>query len=93
MNQNLLIGIAASVLTAVSLLPQLIKIWKEKKAADVSVVMLLVLLAGLSLWIWYGINIEDYIIIFANGLSVLINICVVTLTLIYKTKPGKTVAL
>ena len=40
------IGIAAGVLTSVSMLPQLIKIIKEKKAGDVSVVMLLVLIGG-----------------------------------------------
>ena len=84
MNQNLIIGIAASILTAISLMPQLIKIWKEKKAEDVSLLMLVVLLAGLSLWVWYGINIKDNIIIIANGISILINICVIILTLLYK---------
>lgn len=86
MNQVLIIGIAASVLTAISLLPQLIKIWKDKKAEDVSIGMLLVLFAGLCLWVWYGIKISDPIIIAANGFSILINICVLGLTLFYKNK-------
>lgn len=93
MNENLLIGIAASALTAFSLLPQLIKIWKEKKADDVSIGMLLVLLSGLCLWVWYGIKIEDYIIIAANGFSIVINICVVILTILYKKKSIKPAAL
>ncbi len=84
MNQNLIIGIAASILTAISLMPQLIKIWKEKKAEDVSLLMLGVLLAGLCLWVWYGIKIKDFIIIIANGFSILINISVIILTLLYK---------
>lgn len=90
MNQNLLIGIAASALTAFSLIPQLIKIWKDKKADDVSIGMLLVLLSGLCLWVWYGIKIEDYIIITANGISILINVCVIVLTMLYKKKSIKT---
>ena len=89
MNQVLIIGIAASLLTAISLLPQLIKIWKDKKAEDVSIGMLLVLFSGLCLWVWYGIKISDQIIIAANGFSILINICVLSLTLIYKNKNSK----
>ena len=54
MNTTQWIGIAAGVLTSVSMLPQLIKIIKEKKAGDVSVVMLLVLIGGLALWAFYG---------------------------------------
>ncbi len=79
-----LVGIAASVLTAISMMPQLIKIAKEKKADDVSLLMLLVLLSGLILWVVYGFMIEDYIIVVANSFSVLVNITVVILTLVYK---------
>ena len=48
-----LIGIISGILTAVSLLPQLIKILKEKKAENISFGMLGVLLAGLIGWICY----------------------------------------
>ena len=54
------VGIGAGICTAVSLLPQLIKIIKEKKANDISYIMLFVLLAGIGGWIWYGILKEDY---------------------------------
>ena len=70
------IGIAAGVLTSVSMLPQLIKIIKEKKAGDVSVVMLLVLIGGLALWAVYGFMKEDWPIIITNSFSFLLN-CVV----------------
>ena len=63
------IGIAAGVLTSVSMLPQLIKIIKEKKAGDVSVVMLLVLIGGLALWAVYGFMKEDWPIIITNSFS------------------------
>ena len=39
-------GIGAGICTALSLLPQLIKIIKNKKADDISYGMLLILLAG-----------------------------------------------
>ncbi len=89
MDQVLIIGIAASVLTAISLMPQLIKIWRDKKADDVSLGMLAVLLSGLSLWVWYGIKIRDYIIIIANSFSIIVNVTLIVLTLIYKKNTQK----
>ena len=86
MDKITLVGVAASVLTAFSLLPQLIKIIKEKKADDVSLGMLLILLAGLSLWIIYGFMIENKIIIFSNIFSVVVNVSVLVLTIIFKNK-------
>jgi len=70
------IGIAAGVLTSISMLPQLIKILKEKKAEDVSIVMLLVLLAGLAMWATYGFMREDWPIIATNSFSFLLNLVV-----------------
>jgi MtN3 and saliva related transmembrane protein len=69
-----LVGIVSSVLTAVSMLPQLIKVIREKDAENVSIVMLSVLLAGLAMWIYYGVLIKDLIIIVSNSFSVLLNV-------------------
>jgi MtN3 and saliva related transmembrane protein len=79
------IGLGASICTGISLLPQLIKICKEKKAADISYPMLLILLAGLGLWIWYGIEKEDWIIIISNAVSVLINIIILVINNRYRS--------
>lgn len=83
MNTTQIVGIIAGVLTAISMLPQLIKMVKEKKADDVSLLMLLVLLAGLSLWVVYGIMREDLPIIVTNSFSLMLNITVVILRLKY----------
>jgi MtN3 and saliva related transmembrane protein len=77
------IGIAAGVLTASSLLPQLIKTLREKKAEDVSIGMLIVLMCGLILWILYGIKREDMPLIVTNCFSLLLNITMVILRLKY----------
>lgn len=77
------IGVGASVCTGIAMLPQLIKIYKEKKPADISVVMIGILMAGLVLWIWYGVKKSDWIIIISNAVSLLININIVVLNLLY----------
>jgi MtN3 and saliva related transmembrane protein len=79
-----IIGILASIFTGVSLLPQLVKLIKEKKAENVSFMMLLVLFVGLSFWVTYGILKNDYIIIVSNSFSLLVNLMTCILTLKYK---------
>jgi MtN3 and saliva related transmembrane protein len=79
-----IIGIIAGIFTATSLLPQAIKIIKEKKADDVSIGMLLFLMVGISLWIYYGILREDLPIIITNAFSLLLNLVTLFLRLKYK---------
>ena len=78
------IGIAAGVLTGTSLLPQLIKIIREKKANGVSAGMLIVLLAGLLLWVWYGIMRDDWPLIVTNAFSLIANVIILVLMFIYR---------
>jgi MtN3 and saliva related transmembrane protein len=79
------IGLIAGVLSALSMLPQVIKTLKEKKAENVSPVMLIVLIAGLALWIFYGTLKHDLPIMLTNGFSLLLNLCMLFL----KWKYGK----
>lgn len=69
-----------------AMMPQLIKVIKEKNAEDISVVMLLVLIIGLSLWVWYGILQDELPIILSNGFSVLVNITLLICCIIFKKK-------
>lgn len=78
------VGIAAGILTGVSMLPQLVKIIREKDADSVSLPMLLLLCSGLALWVWYGILRKDWPIIVTNGFSFLVNSTIVYLKLYYR---------
>jgi len=79
------IGIGAGALTSASLLPQLFKIHKQKKAEDISIAYLITLLSGLSLWIVYGILRKDIPVIATNIFSVLVNLSTIILSLKYKS--------
>jgi MtN3 and saliva related transmembrane protein len=78
------IGIAAGVCTSLSLLPQLIKLIKYKKAEDISLVYLATLFCGLVLWIWYGSLRDDLPIILTNVVSLALNILIIITGLKYK---------
>jgi len=86
MNFVQVIGISAGILTSVSMLPQLIKIIKEKEAKDISIVMILILLAGLCMWIYYGILKKDMPIIVTNIFSVVVNLTLLFFRLRYWKK-------
>lgn len=85
MDTNIL-GTIAGILTSVSMLPQLIKVIKEKNVEDISGLMLATLITGLCLWVWYGILKEEWPIILSNGFAVLLNITLFTMFLIYRKR-------
>ncbi len=64
-----LIGAAAAFCTTISYVPQLKKCWRTGEAGDLSLKMLLLLAAGLSLWMLYGFMRGDLVIIAANAVS------------------------
>lgn len=86
MDKTQIIGIVAGIFTSISMLPQLIKILKEKKAEDVSVWMLIILLLGLGLWTTYGLIKKDWPIIVTNIFSILINIALIFFRYKYREK-------
>ena len=79
-----IIGLAAGICTAASMLPQVIKTIKEKKAEDVSMLMLIILMTGLILWVIYGIKRNDMPIILTNSFSLLVSITMMALRIKYK---------
>ena len=87
MNWTQIIGLGAGFLTALSLIPQVVKTLKDKKAEDVSLLTLFVLQAGIILWIIYGFRRDDFPIILTNSISLLVNIIMVILGIRYKKKP------
>lgn len=65
----MIIGSAAATLTMFAFIPQIVKIVKTRSVSDVSLLTLLQLGAGVSLWIAYGVHKEDVVIITANSVT------------------------
>jgi MtN3 and saliva related transmembrane protein len=83
-NYTVYIGIAAGILTAISMLPQLIKIIREKRTENMSFFMLFILLTGVAGWVYYGILKKDYPIIVTNSFSFLVNSLVIFFSIKYR---------
>jgi MtN3 and saliva related transmembrane protein len=63
------IGVFAAVLTSLSYIPQVRKAWPRGSTKDLSLHMLLVLTAGLLLWVGYGLLKGDWVIVVANSVG------------------------
>jgi MtN3 and saliva related transmembrane protein len=72
-----ILGVLAAALTSLSYIPQAMKAAPRNSTDDLSLKMLGALLAGLCLWIVYGIALGDWIIITANviGASLVAFVC------------------
>jgi len=76
-----IIGITAAILTMFGFVPQILKIWTTKSAKDVSGLTLIQFSIGITLWIFYGIHLNDFIIIGANSISLATVVILLTLYL------------
>jgi MtN3 and saliva related transmembrane protein len=81
-----ILGLVAGICTSSSIIPQLVKTIKEKKAEDVSVFMFIVMLTGNALWVYYGFDKSDFPIIATNFLALGLNIAMLFCKFKYKKK-------
>ncbi|WP_153163275.1 SemiSWEET family sugar transporter [Zoogloea sp. 1C4] len=67
MDIDTLIGTIAGCLSTAAFVPQAWQIWKTKSARDVSWAMYAVLIAGVALWIVYGLRRGALPLVLTNG--------------------------
>lgn len=79
-----LIGLLAAILTTSSFVPQLRKIRRDKTVEGLSLGMYLVMLAGVILWLIYGIMIQSLSIIVANIVTALLLLLILYFRAKYK---------
>ncbi len=78
-----IVGIIAAIGTTSGFIPQIIRAMRTKRLDDVSPVMYMLLIFGLSLWLSYGIHLKDMIIISANAVGLLFSIFILVLRFKY----------
>jgi MtN3 and saliva related transmembrane protein len=61
-----IVGTAAALCSMTSFAPQIVKIWRDRDASEVSLTMYLVTVAGFCLWIGYGVLIRSWPVTVSN---------------------------
>jgi MtN3 and saliva related transmembrane protein len=73
------IGVAAATLTTAAFVPQVWRVWRTRSADDLSFGMLLVFIAGLFLWLVYGLRAHMLPVIVANAVTLALNLAILAL--------------
>lgn len=79
-----ILGVVAATLTSAAGAPQIIKSWKTKSTKDLSLVMIIQFLAGVTLWTIYGIIRKDVAILYAQGVAYIFYVSLLVLKLRFK---------
>jgi MtN3 and saliva related transmembrane protein len=79
-----IIGFIAAILTTVSFVPQVYKIWKTKSAESVSLSMFLLFFIGVALWFVYGLLLGSISMIVANTITGILALMIVYFKFKYK---------
>jgi MtN3 and saliva related transmembrane protein len=67
-----LLGMVAGILTTISFLPQVFKIYKTKSAKDISLEMFILFSVGIFLWLIYGFCIASLPVILSNFVTLIL---------------------
>ena len=86
MDATNILGMTAGGLTTVAFLPQVIKTWKTKSAADISSGMFVMFSSGVFLWLLYGFAIGASPIIIANAVTLALALLILILKLHYQRR-------
>jgi len=79
----MLLGLLAGAITSSGFIPQLVRGFRTKKLEDVSSYMPMVLASGMTLWLLYGIMLNDISIMIANSIGISCNLLLLTMKKIY----------
>ena len=77
-----ILGLIAASFTTFAFIPQVFKIWKNRNISGVSISMYVIMLIGISIWLFYGFLIKSLAVIVANIVTGLLQLFIVTLIFI-----------
>lgn len=80
------IGYIASAFTTLSSVPQIYKIWQTKSTDDVSIMYIVILLIGLTLWLIYSVLVKIYPMIVSSTISILLYISMIIMILVFRKR-------
>ena len=73
-----IVGHTGAFLSSVTFIPQVYKVWQTKSVNDLSLTMMVIVFTSTIIWLIYGIALNLWPVILANGI-----ICLLSLLLIY----------
>jgi MtN3 and saliva related transmembrane protein len=85
-----LVGFLSAICTTAAFVPQVIRVWRLKRAEEISSATFLALSIGSVGWLTYGLLISSYPVIIANGVTFLLVLTILLLKLKWERHTGPT---
>jgi MtN3 and saliva related transmembrane protein len=73
------LGFAAALCTTSAFVPQVMMVWRQRGAPGISTGMYLMFIAGVALWFSYGLAMQAWPIVVANGVTLLLSASVLAM--------------
>jgi len=83
------VGLVAAACTTGAFVPQVVRLWRLKSAAEISLATFLVYSVGTLLWLLYGLEIASLPVIAANAATLALSLTMVALKLGYDRGRGR----
>lgn len=77
-----LVGTMAAVLSTISFVPQVVKVWRTRSARDLSLIMYLMFWVGIFLWLLFGLMIGSFSVVTGN----FVTLCLASTILYFKLR-------
>jgi MtN3 and saliva related transmembrane protein len=86
MNWIELAGHTGSLLSSLTFVPQVYKVWKTKRTQDLSLTMMLFVLTSTIVWMVYGVALTLWPVIICNGIISALSLLLIYFKLTFETK-------
>lgn len=83
------LGFAAAVCTTSAFVPQVLMVWRQRGAPGISTGMYLMFIFGVALWLLYGLALESWPVVIANGITLVLASCVLGMKLYFGRARGE----
>lgn len=74
-----LLGFIAAFCTTFAFVPQVLLVWRQRSAEGISTGMYLIFSLGVLLWLVYGLQTKAWPVIIANGITLVLALCVLAM--------------
>jgi MtN3 and saliva related transmembrane protein len=81
------VGYAAGVCTTLAFLPQAVRVLRTRSVEDISLAMYIVYIAGVAMWLAYGLVLNAGPIVIANAVSLLLAGSILVMKLRFREAP------
>ena len=79
-----MVGHTGALLSSITFVPQVYKTWRSKSVGDLSMTMMLIVFTSTIVWLVYGIALDLWPVILANGVICFLSALLILFKLTYR---------